>query len=206
MNEITIVGFTQPHFLSICDILNSLYLTPKIYLFDNQKRYSNGLEFINFEIVDNLIDKKNLLLCFANPTGKYDLIEKLGLNSKSFINLFHKSSEISNYSYFGSGIRIEPLVCIANNTTVEDYVNINRNSSIGHDCFIGKYTSINPSVSISGGVYVGERTQIGTGSKIINNIKIGDNVFIGAGSVVTKNIPDNVVAYGNPCKIIRENV
>ena len=44
------------------------------------------------------------------------------------------------------------------------------------------------------------------GSNIIDGITIGNNVIIGAGSVVTKNIPDNVVAYGNPCKIIRENV
>lgn len=35
-------------------------------------------------------------------------------------------------------------------------------------------------------------------------VKIGNNVVIGAGSVVTKDIPDNVVAAGNPCKIIRE--
>ena len=40
---------------------------------------------------------------------------------------------------------------------------------------------------------------------IIDGIKIGRNSVIGAGSVVTKDIPDNVVAYGNPCKIIREN-
>ena len=36
-------------------------------------------------------------------------------------------------------------------------------------------------------------------------VTIGDNVVIGAGSIVTKNIPSNVVAYGNPCRVIREN-
>ena len=35
-------------------------------------------------------------------------------------------------------------------------------------------------------------------------VKIGDNVVIGGGSVVTKNIPSNVLAVGNPCKVIRE--
>ena len=38
---------------------------------------------------------------------------------------------------------------------------------------------------------------------IINGITVGKNTIIGAGSVVTKNIPDNVIAYGNPCKIVR---
>ena len=34
---------------------------------------------------------------------------------------------------------------------------------------------------------------------------IGNNVVIGAGSIVTKDIPDNVIAYGNPCRVVREN-
>lgn len=36
-------------------------------------------------------------------------------------------------------------------------------------------------------------------------VTIGDNVVIGAGSIVTKDIPSNMIAYGNPCRIIREN-
>lgn len=36
-------------------------------------------------------------------------------------------------------------------------------------------------------------------------VTIGDNVVIGAGSIVTKDLPSNVVAYGNPCRVIREN-
>ncbi len=36
-------------------------------------------------------------------------------------------------------------------------------------------------------------------------VTIGDNVVIGAGSVVTRDIPDNVIAFGSPCRVIREN-
>lgn len=36
-------------------------------------------------------------------------------------------------------------------------------------------------------------------------VTIGDNVVIGSGSIVTKDIPSNVIAYGNPCRVIREN-
>lgn len=38
-----------------------------------------------------------------------------------------------------------------------------------------------------------------------SGVTIGDNVVIGAGSVITKKIPDNVIAYGNPCKVVRSN-
>ena len=53
-------------------------------------------------------------------------------------------------------------------------------------------------------VYIGENTWIGAGAVIVPGVIIGKNVVIGAGSVVTKDIPDNVVAVGNPCKVLRE--
>ncbi|TGY97801.1 sugar O-acetyltransferase [Petralouisia muris] len=53
------------------------------------------------------------------------------------------------------------------------------------------------------GVTIGNNVWIG-GSVVINpGVSIGDNAVIGAGSVVTKNIPANVIAVGNPCKVLR---
>ena len=53
-------------------------------------------------------------------------------------------------------------------------------------------------------ITIGDNVWIG-GNVVINpNIKIGNNSVIGSGSVVTKNIPDNVIAAGNPCRVLRE--
>ena len=49
-------------------------------------------------------------------------------------------------------------------------------------------------------VVIGDNVWIGGNSVIFPGVTIGDNVTIGAGSIVTKDIPDNVFAYGNPCK------
>lgn len=54
-------------------------------------------------------------------------------------------------------------------------------------------------------VTIGNNVWIGGSAVIMPGVTIGDNVVIGAGSVVTKDIPDNVIAHGNPCRIIREN-
>lgn len=53
-------------------------------------------------------------------------------------------------------------------------------------------------------VHIGENVWIGASTVIVPGIHIGKNTVIGAGSVVTKDIPDNVVAAGNPCKVLRE--
>ena len=53
-------------------------------------------------------------------------------------------------------------------------------------------------------VHIGNNVWIGAGAIILPGVTIGDNTVIGAGSVVTKDIPSNVVAVGNPCKVLRE--
>lgn len=87
---------------------------------------------------------------------------------------------------------------------------------------IGKNVQIAPNVSIytaghpvhadsrnSGYEYgipitVGDNVWIGGNTVILPGVTIGKNAVIGAGSVVSKDIPDNVIAAGNPCKVIRE--
>lgn len=53
-------------------------------------------------------------------------------------------------------------------------------------------------------VHIGENVWIGANSVVLPGVTIGDNSVIGAGSVVTKDIPANVVAVGNPCRVLRE--
>lgn len=53
-------------------------------------------------------------------------------------------------------------------------------------------------------VHICENVWIGAGTVIVPGVTIGKNSVIGAGSVVTKDIPENVVAVGNPCRVLRE--
>lgn len=53
-------------------------------------------------------------------------------------------------------------------------------------------------------VHIGKNCWLGAGVLVMPGVTIGDNSVIGAGSVVTKDIPANVVAVGNPCRILRE--
>lgn len=55
-------------------------------------------------------------------------------------------------------------------------------------------------------VSIKDNSWIGGGTIILPGVTIGENVVIGAGSVVTKDIPDNTIAYGNPCCVIRTNI
>lgn len=53
-------------------------------------------------------------------------------------------------------------------------------------------------------IRIGKNCWLGAGAIVMPGVTIGDNVVIGAGSIVTKDIPSNVVAVGNPCRVMRE--
>ena len=53
-------------------------------------------------------------------------------------------------------------------------------------------------------VRIGRNCWLGAGVVVVPGVTIGDNVVVGAGSVVTRDLPDNVIAVGNPCRILRE--
>ena len=53
-------------------------------------------------------------------------------------------------------------------------------------------------------VTIGENCWIAGNVTILPDVTIGDNTIIGAGSVVTKDIPSNVIAVGNPCRVIKQ--
>lgn len=88
--------------------------------------------------------------------------------------------------------------------------------------YIGDYTMLAPKVVIATAghpilpelrkqayqynapVHIGKNCWLGAGVIVLPGVTVGDNVVVGAGSVVTKDLPDNVVAVGNPCRVLRE--
>ena len=53
-------------------------------------------------------------------------------------------------------------------------------------------------------VHIGKNCWLGAGVIVLPGVSIGDNTVVGAGSVVTHDLPANVVAVGNPCRVMRE--
>ena len=82
---------------------------------------------------------------------------------------------------------------------------VNTGAAIDHECVLEDYVHVSPNATLCGNVHVGEGTWIGAGSVINPGVRIGKWTIIGSGSVVCKDIPDGVVAYGSPCRIMKKN-
>jgi acetyltransferase-like isoleucine patch superfamily enzyme len=74
---------------------------------------------------------------------------------------------------------------------------------VDHECILADGVHIAPAATLCGLVTVGESTLIGAGATVLPRIHIGARSIVGAGAVVTRDLPDNVVASGNPARIIR---
>ena len=102
------------------------------------------------------------------------------------------------------------------------YANFNLTLVDDTHIYVGDYTMFGPNVTVATAghpilpelreqgyqynapVHIGKNCWIGAGAIIVPGVTIGDNVVVGAGSIVTKDLPDNVVAVGNPCRVLRE--
>jgi sugar O-acyltransferase (sialic acid O-acetyltransferase NeuD family) len=131
--------------------------------------------------------------------------QNYGVDLTKYLTLSHPDNKISVSAQLFEGVFIEPGVVVASFAEIGFGVTLKRSSSVGHHSRIGNFSTINPGVVINGKVEIGFGTTIGSGAIILDHIQVGSNCMIGAGSIVTRDIPDGMVAYGNPCKVIREN-
>lgn len=102
------------------------------------------------------------------------------------------------------------------------YANHNLTLIDDGEIFVGDYTMFGPNVTIATAghpidpelrkkpyqynltVHIGSNVWLGAGVVVLPGVSIGDNSVVGAGSIVTKDIPADVIAVGNPCKVLRE--
>ncbi len=113
---------------------------------------------------------------------------------------------------FGKNIRFHGTAMINYNCTFLDsnFIDIGHCVLIGPNCnIICTNHSIDVTERMKGvfndkPIIIGDNVWLGANVTILPGVTIGANSVIGAGSVVTKDIPTNVIAVGNPCKVLRE--
>ncbi len=122
-----------------------------------------------------------------------------------FPSAIHPSAIVSPYmAGIGEGSVVMQGAILQSGVSIGRHCIINTGASLDHECVIGDYAHISPHATLCGDVQVGEGTWVGAGSVAIPGIRIGKWSVIGAGSVIVRNIPDGVVAFGNPCRVIRK--
>lgn len=181
------------------------------FLDDNTEKHGttfSGAKVLgNFEMLFKLRREglEHAVIAFGHCKGRIKLAEKALSYGFSLPNLIHPSAIISPSASIGPGAIIMPGSIVNAGTEIGTNLILNTAATVDHDCRISDGVHIGPGAHLSGLVTIGTVSWIGIGTIIRESVKVGSNVLLGASSLVLKDIPDDVVAYGSPAKIVRQN-
>lgn len=191
----------------IKEILNANGVDVEAFIDENHQVH----ECAGLKVLHEYIGLTPLIVSIGVNRIRKKVVEKLMECAKAngkeieFTTAIHPSAIVSPTAKIGKGTVVMAGAIINADVVIGEHCIINTGATVDHDCKIGDYCHIAPGVNVSGTTYIGSGTWVGVGSCVIQGLNIGKNCMIGAGSVVVKNLPNNVLAYGNPCKVIKNN-
>ncbi|MEM7166190.1 MAG: acetyltransferase [Planctomycetota bacterium] len=119
------------------------------------------------------------------------------------VTAIHESAVVSPSAQVAPGACVMARAVLQAESRVGRGAIVNTAATIDHDTMLGDFVHIAPGAHLSGNVAVGSDSWIGVGAIVKEGIQIAPRVLVGAGSVVVEDLPENIVAYGNPCRIVR---
>ncbi|NOQ73598.1 MAG: hypothetical protein GQ574_16450 [Crocinitomix sp.] len=199
--------------------------SPDYYLLDDTARHRKNSQL---KIADQAFVGQNVTIGDGTVIHPFAVIEADSVIGK---NCVIKSN--TSIGSEGMGIALNPETDLLEklpqigNVVMHDHVDIGPNTTvrrgalgetlikegckigalinIGHNCVIGRNVILTCNNVVSGSAIIGDYVYLGVNAMIRNGIEIGEKTQIGMGAVVTKSLPANVIAYGNPAKVIRSN-
>lgn len=158
----------------------------------------NVYKWCGKDVLHDAVGLSPMIVCIGDNFSRKKVVERLQCN---FGVAVHPNAVISPSATIGEGTVVMAGVVINAGVVIGEHCIINTGATIDHDCVIGDFCHIAPGAHICGSTRIGEGTWIGVGTSVIQCLNIGDWCMIGAGSVVVTDIPENVTAFGNPCKV-----
>jgi sugar O-acyltransferase (sialic acid O-acetyltransferase NeuD family) len=211
-NKILIIG-SQGHAKVIIDLIQLSELYEIVGLIDDFR--SKGEIVENYHILGGIEDIPRLQteLRFSSGViaiGDNWVRNKVYLNimnlasNFNFISLVHPKASVAGNVVIEEGSVVMAGAVINSSARIGKHCIINTRSSVDHDSVLEDFSSIAPGVTLGGWTKIKSYSAIGIGTTIKDRITIGEHTIIGAGSLVLKDIKNLTIAYGSPCKSIRD--
>ena len=120
-----------------------------------------------------------------------------------WVNAIHPMVAIAQGCQIGAGVHMMAGAVVNPDSVVGDHVHIDTRASLDHDSVLGRCASLGPTAATGGGCRIGECTAVAIGAVVVHGVTIGAHSVVGAGATVVSDLPDHVVAYGTPARVVR---
>ncbi len=141
----------------------------------------------------------------ARGRDRLQLQEFLADHGLHIPTVVHPSAFVAADVSLGDGTQILAHATVCADASIGRACIVNTRAGVDHESVLGDGVHIGPGATLAGCVSVGNNTMIGAGATLLPRIRIGQNSIVGAGSLVTQSLPDGVIAYGNPARVVRAN-
>lgn len=157
------------------------------------------------EVLDDLLvaHVRHIIFAFQNNPARLRLGELVKAKGFQLATAIHPTASVAGDVTVGAGTVIRAQSAVGPETHVGGSCIIGYGAMISHSCTVGDGVHISSGVNVAGGTGIGRGSWIGMGATVIDPNHVGSNSLVGAGALVTHSIPDNVVAYGVPARIVR---
>jgi len=211
MNGVLIVG-SSGHARVIVDIIERTGAHSILGFLDDTKE--PGMIEIGYQILGSLADLPEIVR-EHNPQGFFIAIGdnwKRGIVAAKMMQLkpvlpafaaLHPGAQVARSACLGPGTAVMAGAVVNSNASVGSFCIVNTRASVDHDSHLDDFASIGPGATLAGNVRVGAYPAICLQACVAERVCIGSHTVVGAGSVVLGDLPDGVVAYGTPARIVR---
>jgi UDP-N-acetylbacillosamine N-acetyltransferase len=178
---------------------------------DDVNRDRHGLPFEEASILGGLdhLDAlraqgiRDLFIAIGDCGDRLRLAETASRAGFVCPTLVHPGAVVAASATLGEGTVVVAGGIVNPGARVGAQVIVNTAASVDHDCVVADGAHIACGARLAGGVHVGRGAWIGLGAVIRERVRVGAFSIVGAGAVVLNDVPDGVVVYGCPAKVIR---
>lgn len=162
---------------------------------------------IKFQNLEDRFSLEDIEVCIAvgEPHIRKLLFDKLNDNNIAITSIVHPEVIIPKSTTIGKGTIINKFTSISCDSVIGENVYIHPIACVGHDSTIGNHAIISSYVDVAGDCDVGECAFLAINVIMKQGTSIGSNSIVGLASVVHRDIKNDVIALGNPARVMKNN-
>ncbi|HEX2831507.1 MAG TPA: acetyltransferase [Thermoanaerobaculia bacterium] len=144
-----------------------------------------------------------LVIAIGDNARRRTLADACVARGETLVTARHPFTSIAPDVAIGHGSMISAGAIVTPRATIGRGVLLNTKSSVDHDSIVGAFAHIAVGATVGGHCVIGDEAMIGLGASVSSGCRVGARSIIGAGAVVVRDIPDDVIAYGVPARVVR---
>lgn len=147
-----------------------------------------------------------LFIGFGQNHARLRLADELAGQGFEFPALVHPAAAVASDARLGAGVFVGPAAVVSSDVWLGAQTIVNSGAIVEHEGRIAAGVHLGPRSCLAGAVTVGQASWVGAGAVVRDKLTIGRDAVIGMGAVVTRSVPDGLLVYGCPARVIRKAV